>query len=250
MWRAGSFSPRAAAGTGPTNCRCSFSLIPYATCARCPEVDIPENTRRAASRTGRSGEAASADSSRPVDAGRAGREDVEDCRRNQRRRQTHADTRRLSVAEVERRIYFYGLQMRDGQWRRADVLRALDGLSGDERLLALGEDSFAWAKVDRIPRGRESGRLRLFRIRCSNLPGVEDQGTVTASSFQTRQTGRAFARCSGRRRLFAAEFNFSAPRMSVFERLLPGLRTRRTCGPLEQPHACEAQGATKTAFAR
>jgi hypothetical protein len=127
----------------------------------------------------------------------------------------------LSVAEVERRIYFYGVQMRDGEWRRADVLRALDGLSGDDRLLPLGDDSFAWAKVDRIPRGRESGRLRLFRIRRSNLPGVEDRGTVTDLQLSdTAGLAEPSHVVLGGDGLIAAEFNFSAPRMSVFERLL------------------------------
>lgn len=111
--------------------------------------------------------------------------------------------------------------MEDGEWRRADVLRALNDLSGDERLLSLGDDSFAWAKVDRIPAGRESGRLRLFKIRRSNLPGVEDRGSITDLVLsETAGLAEPSHVVLGGDGLIAAEFNFSAARMSAFERLL------------------------------
>ena len=62
--------------------------------------------------------------------------------------------------------------MADGdEWKRADVLRGLQALRGDDQLMALGNDNYAWAIGDHIPRTRESGRLRFFRDRRSNLPG-------------------------------------------------------------------------------
>src|SRR4051812_24302690 len=83
------------------------------------------------------------------------------------------------MADVERSIYFYKVEMADGnEWRRADVLRALDALTGDDQVLALGDDNYAWAKVDRIPNGPQAGRLRFFRDRRSNLPGFAHQGNI------------------------------------------------------------------------
>ena len=83
------------------------------------------------------------------------------------------------MAEVERSIYSYRVEMADGdEWRRADVLRGLDALTGDVQVLALGDDNYAWAKVDHIPRTREGGRLRFFRDRRSNLPGFAHEGNI------------------------------------------------------------------------
>jgi hypothetical protein len=125
------------------------------------------------------------------------------------------------LAEVERRIYFYTVQIQEGEWRRAEVLRAIEALTGDERLLALGGESYAWAKVDRVPRARESGRLRLFRIRRANLPGVEDQGNLSDLNLpDTAGLAEPSHVVLGGDGLIAAEFNASAPRMSAFERLL------------------------------
>jgi hypothetical protein len=79
------------------------------------------------------------------------------------------------MAEVERKIYFYKVEMADsGQWSRADVLRALEGLRGEDQVMSLGGDTYTWVIVDHVPRTRESGRLRFFRDRRSNLPGFAD----------------------------------------------------------------------------
>lgn len=80
------------------------------------------------------------------------------------------------AADVERSIYFYQVEMApDGdEWRRAEVLRGLAGLQGGDQVLALGNDNYAWAKVDRVPTGQQTGRLRFFRDRRSNLPGFAD----------------------------------------------------------------------------
>jgi hypothetical protein len=83
------------------------------------------------------------------------------------------------MAEVVRSIYFYRVEMQDGgAWNRADVLRRLDGLTGNDRLLEVGEADYAWAKVDRIPRTQQAGRLRFFRDRRANLPGMSNEGDV------------------------------------------------------------------------
>jgi hypothetical protein len=76
------------------------------------------------------------------------------------------------MAEVERSIYFYAVEMAEGhEWRRADVLQGLADLQGEDQLVSLGNDSYAWARLDRIPTGGEAGRLRFFRERRSN-PGI------------------------------------------------------------------------------
>lgn len=127
------------------------------------------------------------------------------------------------MAEVKRNIFFYRVQVPEGeQWRRADVLRALDALPDDERLLNLGNDNYAWAKVDRIPRtSGETGRVRFFRIRRSNLPGVEDQGNVTDLNIpDTAGLAEPSHLVFGPDGLIAAEYNNDAPRMSAFQRLL------------------------------
>jgi hypothetical protein len=64
------------------------------------------------------------------------------------------------MAEVERRVYVYGMEMHDGEWNRADVLRALAALQGDDQLLELGSETYAWALVDRVPTMSQTGQLR------------------------------------------------------------------------------------------
>lgn len=91
------------------------------------------------------------------------------------------------MADVARDIYFCRVKMHDGEWRRRDVLKALDGLGGDDRLLELGGGDFAWATVDHIPRMREVGRLRLFRDRRANLPGSRMARKSPNCPFQTRR---------------------------------------------------------------
>lgn len=127
------------------------------------------------------------------------------------------------MADVERRIYFYNVVMNDGaEWRRADVLRGLAALQGDDQVLSLGNDNYAWALVDRIPRGRESGRLRFFRDRRSNLPGFAHQGSVSelpipAEAGLVEPTHIVL----GGDGLIAAEYNHFAPRIAThFAQLL------------------------------
>ena len=121
------------------------------------------------------------------------------------------------MAEIERRIYFYQVVMDDdGEWRRADVLRAIEALQGDDRVMALGNDQWAWPLVDRIPRGRGSGRLRFFRDRRSNLPGMAtgmqvrelpipaDAGLVEPTHIVLGGGG-----------IIAAEYNHQAPRIAT-----------------------------------
>ena len=71
------------------------------------------------------------------------------------------------MADVERSVYFYKVEMLDDgqEWRRADVLNGLAALTGEDRMLALGDDAYAWVQVDRVPTGTQTGRLRLFRDR-------------------------------------------------------------------------------------
>jgi hypothetical protein len=92
------------------------------------------------------------------------------------------------MAEVQRSIYFYKVEMvNDGdEWKHADVLRALDAPTGDDQVLALGDENYAWAKVDHIPRAREAGRLRFFRDRRANLPGWASRATSPSCQFRTR----------------------------------------------------------------
>lgn len=127
------------------------------------------------------------------------------------------------MADVERNIYFYKVEMADGdEWKRADVLRGLQALRGDDQLMALGNDNYAWAIVDHIPRTRESGRLRFFRDRRSNLPGFavdfnpaelpipEGSGLIEPTHVVLAGDG-----------LIAAEYNHFAPRIpSQFSALL------------------------------
>lgn len=117
------------------------------------------------------------------------------------------------MGDVERNIYFYSVDMDDGaEWRRADVLRSLEALRGEDQLLALGNDSYAWVKVDHIPRGREHGRARFFRDRRSNLPGWALDGDINELDIPERAgliepTHLVFAGDA----LIAAEYNHFAP---------------------------------------
>jgi hypothetical protein len=47
------------------------------------------------------------------------------------------------MADVERSVYFYKVEMLDDgqEWRRANVLKGLAALSGEKRMLALGDDA-------------------------------------------------------------------------------------------------------------
>jgi hypothetical protein len=128
------------------------------------------------------------------------------------------------LADVERSIYFYKVEMAPdgGDWQRTAALRGLDGLTGDDRVLSLGDDNYAWAQVDRIPTGPQSGRLRFFRDRRSNLPGFaqdfdpqelpipEEAGLIEPTHVVLAGDG-----------LIAAEYNHFAPRIpSQFAALL------------------------------
>ena len=127
------------------------------------------------------------------------------------------------MADIERSIYFYAVEMLDGgEWRRADVLRGLEALTGDNQLLDLGSDNYAWAKVDHIPQTSEGGRLRFFRDRRANLPGWAHQGTIAelpipADAGIIEPTHLVLAGDG----LIAAEYNHFAPRItSSFAALL------------------------------
>ena len=127
------------------------------------------------------------------------------------------------MGEVERNVYFYKVQMAEGhEWKRADVLRGLQALRGEDQLMDLGNDNYAWAIVDHVPRARETGRLRFFRDRRSNLPGFavdfnpaelpipEGSGLIEPTHVALAGDG-----------LIAAEFNHFAPRIpSQFSALL------------------------------
>ncbi len=127
------------------------------------------------------------------------------------------------MTEVKKSIYFYKVEMADGQeWRRAEVLRRLSDLQGDNQLIDLGEDNYAWAKIDHIPRTQEAGRLRFFRDRRSNLPGCSNNGTIEelpipAEAGLVEPTHVVL----GGDGLIAAEYNHFAPRIaSQFAALL------------------------------
>jgi hypothetical protein len=128
--------------------------------------------------------------------------------------------------EVTRSIYFYEAEVPPGQpWNRAAILRGLDELTGDERLLELGDQDYAWAKVDRIPRTQETGRLRLFRDRRANLPGMSLDGDVEdlpipEDAGLVEPTHVVFAGDG----LIAAEYNHYAPRITT--QLASLLRTK------------------------
>lgn len=119
------------------------------------------------------------------------------------------------MAEVARSIYFYKVEMHKGEWSRKEVLEELDALTGDDRLLELGSDDYAWAKIDHIPKAKGFGRLRFFRDRRANLPGMskgteitelpipEDAGVVEPTHVILGGGG-----------LIAAEYNHFAPRIT------------------------------------
>jgi hypothetical protein len=112
--------------------------------------------------------------------------------------------------------------MNDGAWSRADVLRRLDELAGDDRLLEVGESDYAWAKVDRIPRAQETGRLRFFRDRRANLPGMSNEGNIEELPIP-EEAGLVEPThvVLGGNGLIAAEYNHFAPRItSQFAALL------------------------------
>jgi hypothetical protein len=128
------------------------------------------------------------------------------------------------MADVERSVYFYKVEMLDDgqEWRRADVLNGLAALTGEDRMLALGDDAYAWVQVDRIPTATQTGRLRLFRDRRGNLPGYalnfvpnelpipDEAGLIEPTHVVLASNG-----------LIAAEYNHFAPRIpSAFASLL------------------------------
>lgn len=128
------------------------------------------------------------------------------------------------MPDVERSIYFYKVEMAEdgGEWKRADVLRGLNALRGEDQVLTLGDDNYAWAIVDRIPRWNQTGRLRFFRDRRSNLPGFahdfnpaelpipEQAGLIEPTHVVLGTAG-----------LIAAEYNHHGPRIpSHFASLL------------------------------
>lgn len=95
-------------------------------------------------------------------------------------------------------------------------------MTGDDQVMALGDDNYAWAKVDRIPRGREGGRLRFFRDRRSNLPGMADRGNIAELPIPDAagliEPTHVVLAGDG---LIAAEYNHFAPRItSQFAQLL------------------------------
>jgi hypothetical protein len=51
------------------------------------------------------------------------------------------------MADVERNIYFYKVEVEDpDEWRRANALRDLEALTGENKMLDLGNDNYAWVK--------------------------------------------------------------------------------------------------------
>jgi hypothetical protein len=120
------------------------------------------------------------------------------------------------VADVERSIYFYKVEIEEpDEWHRAQVLRDLKKLKGADQVLDLGSDNYAWAKVDRVPRGPASGRFRFFRDRRSNLPGYAlnynvSQLPIPAKAGLVEPTHVVFAGNG----LIAAEYNHFAPRIT------------------------------------
>jgi hypothetical protein len=128
------------------------------------------------------------------------------------------------MASVERNVYFYNVEMLDADqdWRRADVLQALADLDGDNRLLDLGDDNYAWAQVDRVPSGNQAGRVRFFRDRRSNLPGYAVDFNIDELPIPERagivEPTHVVLGGDG---LIASEYNHFAPRIpTAFARLL------------------------------
>lgn len=121
------------------------------------------------------------------------------------------------MAEIERDIYFYKVEIEEpDEWKRARVLRNLQQLTGNNQVLDLGNENYAWAKVDRVPRGRGSGRLRFFRDRRSNLPGYAvnynvNELPIPEGAGLVEPTHVVFAGDG----LIAAEYNHFAPRITT-----------------------------------
>jgi len=127
-----------------------------------------------------------------------------------------------AMAEVERRIYFYKVEMRAGEWKRADVLRGLQQLTGEDQVLDLGSDTYAWALIDRVPTTSQTGRLRFFRDRRSNLPALSHRGRVSDLAIPEdaglAEPTHIVLAGDG---LIAAEYNHFAPRIATdFSKLL------------------------------
>jgi hypothetical protein len=123
----------------------------------------------------------------------------------------------LTETEVERSIYFYKVEMHDDQeWKRKAVLRALEALEGEDQVISLGEDNYAWAKVDRVPSKQEAGRLRFFRDRRSNLPGFAHQGDIGELPIP-EEAGLIEPThvVLGGNGVIAAEYNHFAPRITT-----------------------------------
>ncbi len=128
------------------------------------------------------------------------------------------------MSDVQRSIYFYKVEMADdaSDWRRAEVLRGLAALQGEDRVLALGDDQYAWVTVDQVPRGGGTGRLRFFRDRRSNLPGFAHDFNpaelpIPAAAGLIEPTHIVLAGDG----LIAAEYNHFAPRIPTnFAQLL------------------------------
>jgi len=123
----------------------------------------------------------------------------------------------LTDTEVERSIYFYKVEMHDDQeWKRKTVLRGLEALEGEDQVISLGEDNYAWAKVDRVPRTQEAGRLRFFRDRRANLPGFAHQGDIGELPIP-EEAGLIEPThvVLGGNGLIAAEYNHFAPRITT-----------------------------------
>jgi len=123
----------------------------------------------------------------------------------------------LTETDVERSIYFYKVEMHDGHvWKRTDVLRGLEALEGEDQVIALGDNNYAWAKVDRVPRTQEAGRLRFFRDRRSNLPGFAHQGDIGELPIP-EEAGLIEPThvVIGGDGLIAAEYNHFAPRITT-----------------------------------
>lgn len=121
------------------------------------------------------------------------------------------------MADVNRSIYFYCVEMHDDQsWNRKDVLEGLDTLEGEDAVISLGEDNYAWARVDRIPKTREAGRLRFFKDRRANLPGFAHKGDIAELPIPEEagivEPTHLVLAADG---LIAAEFNHLAPRITT-----------------------------------
>jgi hypothetical protein len=119
---------------------------------------------------------------------------------------------------AERQAFFYRAEALDGEgWKRRDILRMIAALEGEERYLDADADSVLLPIVDHVPpTGRTLGRLRFFRVRRSNLPAVEEAGSlsdlpIAEAAGLAEPTHIVFAPD----RVVVAEYNHFAPRMSA-----------------------------------